>query len=101
MEPKWLPGALWAALGRRPPSRRLPGGLQERPGEAFGSQNILLVAPRGGQDGLWSPLIALKRVPRGDFGVNFGSPGGSRGHNFQSFWKNRRSVESLGPANGF
>ena len=70
MEPKWLPGALWAALGRRPPSLRLPGGLPERPGEASGSQNKFLAAPRGGQGGLWRPMIALKRGPRGDFGLH-------------------------------
>ena len=84
--PKSLPGALLAALGRRAPSRRLPGGLQERllaalwavlallgPALApktppLGSSGRLLGCSWGASGGSWSRL-----------GCSWGAPGGSWG----------------------
>ena len=68
--PKSLPGALLAALGRRAPSRRLPGGLQER-----------LLAALWAVLALLGPALAPKTPPLGSsgrlLGCSWGASGGS------------------------
>ena len=76
MVPKWLPGGLWSALGRRLCFQRLPGALLEGLwGDPGVSKNSLL-APWG-PPGAKSWSISCFR----------GAAGGSRGGSGRLFWR--------------
>ena len=73
MVPKWLPGGLWATLGRRLCFQRLPGALLEGPG---GPKKFVV----GGLGASWgeklidfTPPEAPREGPRVALGGHFGS----------------------------
>ena len=76
MAPKWLPGGLWATLGRRLCFQRLPGALLEGLWGGPGVPKNSLLAPWG-PPGAKSWSISCFR----------GAAGGSRGGSGRSFWR--------------
>ena len=76
MAPKWLPGGLWATLGRRLCFQRLPGALLEGLWGGPGVPKNSLLAPWG-PPGAKSWSISCFR----------GAAGGSRGGFGRPFWR--------------
>ena len=76
MAPKWLPGGLWATLGRRLCFQRLPGALLEGLWGDPGVPKNSLLAPWG-PPGAKSWSISCFR----------GAAGGSRGGSGTPFWQ--------------
>ena len=76
MAPKWLPGGLWATLGRRLCFQRLPGALLEGLWGGPGVPKNSLLAPWG-PPGAKSLSISWFR----------GAAGGSRGDSGRPFWR--------------
>ena len=63
MAPKWLPGGLWATLGRRPCFQRLPGALLEGLWGGPGVPKNSLLAPWGPPGAKRWSISPSRRLP--------------------------------------
>ena len=81
MAPEWLPGGVWAALGRRLRFGRLPGGPLAG---SWGGLGAVLAALGGRLGASWGAPGASWAAP----GAHFGFPGAS----FWSFLSLREAI---------